>query len=120
MKNDLRGLELFDPETISRSRSKHRMAVTAVVRTQLEQKRCGLSNPEDIRRVYKQFVRDSIDDARANASIDHEEVKDYMATTMTELETQECLKQKNRSKSLQRRLLGSLNKRLSRKSGNNQ
>lgn len=112
MKPDLRGLELFDPETISRSRTKHKMAVNAVVRAQCEQRRKGRSNPEDISRVYKQYVSDSTDDARENASIDQEEVKEYMATTMLELKKQSGEKVKvRRSKSIQRRVIRSLGKR---------
>jgi hypothetical protein len=119
MKTELRGLELFDPETISRSRTNNKKSVNAVVRTQLEQRRQGRSNPEYIRHVYKQFVRDSTDDAHANASIDQEVVKDYMSTTIVELQTQSSEKRQGRP-SLQSRLMRSLSKRLGRKSGRKQ
>jgi hypothetical protein len=115
MKTELRGLELFDPETISRSRTNNKKAVNAVVRTQLEQRLQGRSNPEDIRHVYMHFVRHSTDDAHANASIDQEVVKDYMSTTIVELQTQSSEKRHGRP-SLQSRLMRSLTKRLGRKS----
>jgi hypothetical protein len=119
MKTELRGLELFDPETVSRSRTNNKKAVSAVVRTQMEQRRQGRSNPEDIRSVYKQFVRDSTDDAHANASIDEEVVKDYMSTTIVELQTESSEKRQGRRRSLKRRLMRLLSK-WQRRSGRKQ
>ncbi|KAL3930097.1 MAG: hypothetical protein SGBAC_011911 [Bacillariaceae sp.] len=87
LRTDLRGLELFDPETICRSRSKHRKVVNAVMR--LQDKQCqteGSVNPDSIREMYCYLVQDSKDDARAIAWIDREVVEDYMATTMSEYE----------------------------------
>ncbi|CAJ1966278.1 unnamed protein product [Cylindrotheca closterium] len=86
MRTDLRGLELFDPESICRSRSKHRKVVNAVIRMQDKQSDKGGVNPESIREMYCYLVQDSQDDARAIAWIDREVVEDYMATTMTEFE----------------------------------
>eukprot|EP00526_Cylindrotheca_closterium_P028636 CAMPEP_0113617916 /NCGR_PEP_ID=MMETSP0017_2-20120614/9051_1 /TAXON_ID=2856 /ORGANISM="Cylindrotheca closterium" /LENGTH=219 /DNA_ID=CAMNT_0000527375 /DNA_START=94 /DNA_END=753 /DNA_ORIENTATION=+ /assembly_acc=CAM_ASM_000147 len=86
MRVDIRGLELFDPETICRSRSKHRKIVNAVIRMQDKQNSQGTTNPESIREMYCYLVQDSKDDARAIAWIDREVVEDYMATTETEYE----------------------------------
>ena len=86
MRTDIRGLELFDPETICRSRSKHRKVVNAVIRMQSKQQSEGALNPESIREMYGYLAQDSQDDARAIAWIDREVVQDYMATTMTEIE----------------------------------
>lgn len=120
----IRGLELFDPESISRTRNKHRKVVNAVIRMQTKQQCEGAANPESIRDMYCYLVQDSKDDARAIAWIDREVVEDYMATTMTEIQK---LQQKQnspksvsskeaRGRDLKQRLLKSFLKRMKKDS----
>ena len=124
----IRGLELFDPESVSRSRSKHRKVVNAVIRMQTKQQCEGTANPESIREMYCYLVQGCKDDARAVAWIDREVVEDYMATTMTEIQTlQQKQKQKQKSpksvsskearrRDLKQRLLKSFRKKMNKDS----
>jgi len=77
-----RGLEMVDPDAISKRRIHHRAAISAVLNTQDKQRLNGKCKPKEIRKIYKAVVTPSVREAFENAYLDRKAVVSYLGVTI--------------------------------------